>query len=490
MLILLSLTVSVAFFPVTTFGQTDDMGTVPTQSEPGFPDEPTLEPNEVPVEPTLEPTEVPVEPTLVPVEATTEPTLSPTATPTPTQTPTPRSRISVQSIVAGSGCTQTSSTDVVAVMVAVVFTCNTVNGPGNSPVTRTFSGLTAGWEYQVNNEPWRSVAGPVFEQQDTIPSYVVRLRATSAVAEGSSGRISVSVATSNGTGGIYTATLSATLAVPPRPTASDLQLFCAPAALNIGAGQSQTITCTYSGRSSLTTRQITLSQLLVPVPAGWTITSTVGTVTSSTLTIAPNATITYSTTSPRSYTFSFTLTPSCTAATTVQSTSLTSTFSFNATTGLAGASFTQQFSRSNASSVVASVEQNALTWNQPFSFTDTTVSGGLVIRVVASGCSGWNIQLSVSPFIYSGPNQGSTISNANLTLSSASNPVVVSGSGTGVSAQTRSAQMNATVKVLNALAGAGIGTCEQQLTFSLTIPGQSRVGTYQSTVTVTAASGP
>lgn len=486
--------------------------------EPTPPPEPTPTPEPMPmpttVPPTLAPTAEPTPepaPTLEPAPATVPPTLVPTAEPTaaiptptqipptsvpkapvvtPTPTPTVSGGFSTQRIVVGSGCTQISSTDVVPVGTAVEFRCNGADGPGKQAVTRTFSGLTSGWEYQVNNEAWRSAAGPVFSQNDQMPSFIVRLRPTAAATPGGQGTITVTVATHKNGGGTYTTTMAATRQNVVAPTAADLQLGCTPASVSGQVGAPQTVTCTYSGRASLNTRQVTLTRITVPVPAGWTISSPVGTVSGSTLTITPNTTITYSTSSPQNYSFSYTITPGCTASTSAQPINLTSAFTFNTTSGIAGATFSQQAARSNASSLAVSISSNSLVWNESFSLVDSSVRGNLVYRIAANGCSGWNVQVSASPFQYTGPNNGTSIPASNLHLTGTGNPVIVNGSGTGVSRQATTGPMNNPLKVFSATAGTGTGTYEQQLDFNLTIPGRSVTGTYQSTITVTSVAAP
>lgn len=193
---------------------------------------------------------------------------------------------------------------------------------------------------------------------------------------------------------------------------------------------------------------------------------------------------------PRSYSFTYTITPGCTASTNTLSTTLTTTFTFAATSNITGATFTQQAARLSSSTLVVSMSRNGLNWNETYSLTDTTVSGSLVYRIAASGCSGWNVQIAASPFQYTGPYNGSTIPPSNLRLTNAGGPVVHDGTAAGVTPQATSGPMGAPIKVLSATAGAGTGTYEQQLDFDLTIPGKSRAGTYQSTITVTSTAAP
>jgi len=480
------------------------------ETTPGFTDDdgdPSLEPTQIPPAPTdipAVPTDVPPAPTDISLPTATdvpamelEPTMPAAATvePSPGTIPTAVAatappEISGESVISGSGCTQISPTDVVPAMTPVEFSCGGANGPGNSSVTRTFSNLTAGWEYQVNNGPWRNTVEPVFSQLDQIPAFTLRLRATVSAPSGSGGGLSISVQTSNGSGGAYTTRIGATVAGGVPPTATDLQLACTPSALTVDPGQSSTVSCTYSARQSLGNRQVTLTRITVPAPIGWTITGPAGSVTGTTLTITPNAPISYSGTAPLSYAFTYTMTPGCAASTSPQTMNLTSQFTFNATTGIAGPATSGQIARSTASNLAVSVGSNSLAWYQEFSLTESVVSGNLVYRLSASSCSGWDVTISASPYVYSGPNAGQSIPASNLILTTAQDPVVIEGSGTGVTNAGGSGPMNTTRRLLSAGSGSGIGTYEQQLDFSLTIPGRARAGTYQSTITITSAAAP
>ncbi len=447
-------------------------------------------PTPTPVPPTPVPTAVP--PTPTPGAPTPAP-VKPTPTPV-TPTPTPTGGFTVQRIVSGSGCTQVSATDIVPVGTAVEFRCDSASPPFLGSVNRSFTGLTAGWQYQLNDEPWRDVVGADDSRQfNTMPAFTVRIRPTEAVNSGSQGTVTVSVVTRGlfgSTVSSYSATLGATRQAIAVPTAADVQLTCSPTSISVGVNTDQVVTCTYSGRASLGTRQVTLTRITVPVPAGWSITSPAGTATATALTITPNAPITYSATSPQSYTFTYTLTPGCTAPTTAQPINLTSQFSFGSTSGIAGATFPQSAARSDASTLAVSVQSNSLVWSQTCSLTDSSVSGSLSYRVSATGCSGWNIQVAASPYVATGPESRAPIPASNLLLTETGSPAVISGTATGVVRQPVTGPIDSPLRVLSATAGSGIGTYEQQLHFNLTIPGRTLTGTYQSTITVTATAAP
>jgi hypothetical protein len=425
--------------------------------------------------------------------ATPAPTAISTLTVEPTGKPADENLdggFSIQSIVTGSGCEQTSTTDVVSVGDAVEFLCDGEVGPesdNTNDVTRTFSNLTSGWQYQLNNGAWRStVTSPQSDNEFT--AFTVRLRPTSAVSPGTSGFITVSLTTSDGISG-YTTTLGATRA-QATPVAADLQLVCSPSPVTVNINQPQTVNCTYSGRSTLGTRQVMLTQIVVQAPNNWTIAGSVGTVSNGNrrLTIGPNAVISFS--PVQSYQFSYTLTPSCSASASNQSVAHTSQFSFNSSTGNTGAAFTGQVARGSTPLVSVSVISSTLGWSQPVTFSNSTVIGNMAYQVTSTSCTGWNVTVTASPFVYSGGSGGSNIPASSFNLTSSTNPTSTSGSLAGVSRQTTTGGMNTTIKVLRATNGNGIGSYQQTLNFSLTIPAQSRAGSYLSTITLTTAAAP
>lgn len=486
---------------------------IPTEPPPP-PTATDIPPTETPT-PTISPTDVPPTetPTAIATESPTATATSPatvtptvtvtptaaasaTATPSPTPSPTPTPRIGIRSIVSGSGCTQTSASDVVETTGMVSFSCEARTAGLFVYYSGTVAAPTTGWQYRINNGAW-TAAGSSVPTQGTIfsrsvPAFTIDLRPTAAVTAGTTGSVAVSVSCATGCTSApagYATVLSATRAVPA-PTATDLQLTCTPASVTARPGQASSVTCTYSGRASLGTRQVTLTRLTVPAPTGWTIASATGTVSGTTLTITPNATIAYSATSPQSYAFTFTLTPSCAASTTAQSMQVASAFTFGSTSTITGAAVAVPVARATASSLTMSVQDSTLSWNRTVSFQDSTVDGTLTYRVVASSCTGWSVSVSASPYAYTGPHGGAAIPASNLQLTNAGIPVVIAGSAPGVSRVNTTGSMATSRKVLTASSGAGIGTYEQQLDFSLTIPGGSRAGTYQSTITLTSAAAP
>jgi hypothetical protein len=215
---------------------------IPATTEP----EPTATsaPSEVPPTPT--PTD---EPTAISTP-TPDPTLTPTTTPTPspTATPTPTPpRFTPRSIVSGSGCIQTSSSDRVETTSYVNFSCEARNAPIFVYYSGTVSAPTSGWQYRINGGSWMTASsslptqGAIFYR--SVLAFSIDLRPTTSVTPGSTGSVAISVACATGctaetTG--YATTLSATR-LQPAPTAADLQLACTPSIVSGGPAQPQNV---------------------------------------------------------------------------------------------------------------------------------------------------------------------------------------------------------------------------------------------------------
>jgi hypothetical protein len=114
---------------------------------------------------------------------------------------------------------------------------------------------------------------------------------------------------------------------------------------------------------------------------------------------------------------------------------------------------------------------------------------------------GWNVTLLSSALAYSGPHGGTPIPAANLSITAANPPTVVSGQAISPVGGPRTTNvtgaLDVTRKTLQAdgptlapLTYYGIGTYAQAIDVSLLVPGGSRAGTYTATLTVTIAAGP
>lgn len=110
--------------------------------------------------------------------------------------------------------------------------------------------------------------------------------------------------------------------------------------------------------------------------------------------------------------------------------------------------------------------------------------------------AGWNVTVQSSALAYSGVNGGSPIPAANLAVTTAGAPTLVSGQAIDPSGGPKVPSTNATGtldvarKTIQADAGFGQGSYVQTLNVSLSVPAQSRAGTYTATLTVTIATGP
>lgn len=149
-----------------------------------------------------------------------------------------------------------------------------------------------------------------------------------------------------------------------------------------------------------------------------------------------------------------------------------------------------------------------------YSHSDQATSGNLTLTAQDTGrqecvllvCStvndGWNVTIQASAFSYSGPNNGTAIPAANLVITTAHPPSRVSGQEISSTAGPRTTNVTGTLDVSRKTLQAdgpsgdltptyyGIGTYEQMIDVSLTLPGRSRVGTYTTTLSVTMSAGP
>lgn len=133
-----------------------------------------------------------------------------------------------------------------------------------------------------------------------------------------------------------------------------------------------------------------------------------------------------------------------------------------------------------------------------YAHADQVNSGTLTLTSSDSGPTalGWNVTIQSSALAYSGPNGGAAIPAANLAITVANPPTVVSGQAIDPTGGPRVPVANATGtlevarRTLEAAADFGLGTYQQGLGVTLTVPGGSRAGTYTATLTVTIASGP
>lgn len=126
-----------------------------------------------------------------------------------------------------------------------------------------------------------------------------------------------------------------------------------------------------------------------------------------------------------------------------------------------------------------------------------TSAGTMTLSVTDSAPgAGWNVTILSSAFAYSGANSGTSIPAANLSITEARAPVLVSGQaidpagGPKVPSSGATGTLDVARKTIQADVGYGGGTYTQDLGVSLVVPADSRAGTYTASLTVTTAAGP
>jgi hypothetical protein len=140
----------------------------------------------------------------------------------------------------------------------------------------------------------------------------------------------------------------------------------------------------------------------------------------------------------------------------------------------------------------------------PYSHAQQTAAGSLSLTATDTGscilfiCSndGWHVTIQASNFAYSGPNLGSAIPAANFSITQAHPPIRLSGQaisaqgGPRVPASNSTGTLDTPRETLEADDDFGLGSYRQLIDVSLIVPGQSRAGTYRTTLTVTISAGP
>ncbi len=452
--------------------------------EPVATDTPTPEPTATEIPPTETPTDVPATetPTAAPTDTPTQAptataTPSPAVTPSPTATSTPKSGVKTTSLAAaatGPSCSLVSASLVVDVGQYVTYLCDAQS----HPIKVSGANITSGWEWSYNFETnivpttWLSGSADSSESTGNIETVYIYLRPTSA-APGGTGSVDLTIRKPNGNSlGTFQPSAIRTL------TIANFALSCSPVSVTVSTNANGTSTCTLNGIGMASGVPVTVNGVSVVAPTGWTITR--------------NPTSGSFTSGGSGFSFTLTLTPGCAAATSVPTPNVTINSVISATAlgnSVTGPSTTITAIHTAASNVSASITSSSITWSRAYSFAPQSVSGSITIQVSASsGCAGWNVQLSASSFNYSGSFGGSAIPNGNAAVTTQA-PSAASGSLTGVAAGPGGV-LSSAQKVVSASASNGLGTYNQMLGIGVTIPGAARVGTYTSTITITAAAGP
>jgi hypothetical protein len=151
----------------------------------------------------------------------------------------------------------------------------------------------------------------------------------------------------------------------------------------------------------------------------------------------------------------------------------------------------------NGGARTASVADLTLT---PLTYSNSAQSNAGTMTLTVDDASGtgagWNVTIQSSAFLYSGANSGSNIPAANFSLAAAATPVMTAGqavdatNGPKVPASSPVGTLDSARKVVQANANYGLGTYTQALSVSLSVPAQSRAGTYTGTLTTTISAAP
>jgi hypothetical protein len=161
---------------------------------------------------------------------------------------------------------------------------------------------------------------------------------------------------------------------------------------------------------------------------------------------------------------------------------------------LAADTVTQVVTAGSRTASVANLTLAALN----YSHSAQTSTGSMTLTADDSTGSGagWNVTILSSALAYTGTNSGTAIPAANFSITTANAPSMTAGeavdatNGPKVPATGATGTLDAARKTVQANAGYGEGTYTQALAVSLSVPAQSRAGTYTATLTTTISAAP
>ena len=382
--------------------------------------------------------------------------------------------------VQGGNCVQVTGSDVVVPGSYVMFRCSTLQ----NPIRIGVSSITSGWQWSYVFSSDLNLAPPLYSSLNwnstgtasdssasgNIATAYFFLSPTSSVLAGGTGSVSVQIKRPDGSSILYTSNITAHRAIQ----ASDVTTTCGPASQTIGVTATGTVSCTVSAPSIAPEARVTATLTLPNLPE-WNRTGA-----------ARTGTVTVSAAGQQTVTF--TLAPTCAAPTTAQAMTVTSSLvlSNNFVTfapTVTGPSSSVSAARTSGTALTTRITTASLDWSRPYAFTASTANpGSLTYAVDAIGCSGWVVQVGASPFVSS---QGRTVPASNLALTNSSAPV-----GPNLTRPATSGTLETSRTVLAASSTDSTATYTQTLNLNMTVPAGTLVGTYNSTITITAASGP
>lgn len=382
--------------------------------------------------------------------------------------------------VQGGSCVQVTGSDVVVPGSYVMFRCSSTQNPIRIGVTS----ITAGWQWSFIFSADPNLAPPAYSSLNwnntgtasdssasgNIATAYFFLSPTSSVLPGGTGTAGVQIKRPDGSTILYTSSITAHRAIQ----ASDVTMSCGPASQTIGVTATGTVSCTVSAPSLAPEARVTATLTMPNLPE-WNRT---GATRTGTVTVS----------SAGEQTVTFTLAPTCAALTTAQSMTITSSLvlSNNFVTlapTVTGPSSSVSAVRTSGTVLSTRITTASLDWSRPYAFTASTANpGSLTYAVDATGCSGWNVQVGASPFVSA---QGRTIPASNLALINSSAPA-----GPNLTRPATSGTLETSRTVLAASSTDSTASYTQTLDLNMTVPAGTLVGSYNSTITITAASGP
>jgi hypothetical protein len=377
-------------------------------------------------------------------------------------------------------CVQVTSSDVVEPGSYVMFRCSSAQNPIRVGVTS----ITAGWQWSFLFSSDQNLAPPAYSSLNwnttgtasdssasgSINTAYFFLSPLATALPGSTGTATIQIKRPNGTEIQYTSQITAHRAI----RASDVTIACTPSTQTIGVTSTGTVACTVSAPNIASEARVAATLTMPNLPE-WNRT---GTTRTGTVTVARTG----------SQTVTFTLAPTCAAPTTAQSMAVTSSLvlSSNFITQpptVTGPSSSISAARTSGTALTTRVTAASLDWTRPYAFTASTANpGSLTYAVDATGCSGWDVQVGASTFVSA---QGRTIPASNLALTGSSAPV-----GPNLTRPATSGTLESSRTVLAASSTDSAASYTQTLDLNMTVPAGTLVGSYNSTITITAASGP
>jgi hypothetical protein len=370
---------------------------------------------------------------------------------------------------------QVSTSNVVSPGQYIMYRCQSAANPIRIGVTAIQSGWQ--WAYIFSNDAnltppafsslaWNTTGLGDSSASGSVGQAYFFLSPLAASLPGATGSVTVDIKRPNGTVQ-YTSVLSTVRMV----TTADFRLACTPASSVVSVPGTQQVTCDLSSPSIASGAVVNASIPSVVAPAGWTASSPEP--ASGAVSLAS------------AFRFTVTFTSSCAASTSAQTQSFVTYLTFRGTP-VVGPTSSVTIARSTVTTATPTIGAMALAWTRPYSLAPYAVNGGaLTYSVQVTGCGGWNVSVSASPFVYSGTSVATNIPASNLTLTSSTKP-----DAPGFTTPVTSGPLGAAVKVLSVSPNNGVGSYSQTLNVNLSIPAGAAIGAYRSTVTITVAVGP